>query len=223
MTSPEAIIEMKDLKKAFGPRTILSSLDLTLHRGDFVAIYGVSGSGKSTLLNILGLFDRAYHGSYTLMGTPIRKKTPQHQLRSKHIGFIFQLYHLLPKLTLIENITLPTAYRQKDNHRSLDLDTLLDDLSLRHIMDQSCDTLSGGEKQRVAIARALINNPDILICDEPTGNLDDENEQKVLKILKAQQHLGKTVIIVTHSRKIAKYANRTLYLKEGRLLDEKHS
>ena len=219
MISSNKVIEIQNLTRKFGDRVILNNLNFTVHEGEFVAILGASGSGKSTLLNILGLLDNQFSGSYDLLGERIKSHVDYTPKRASSIGFIFQLYYLMPKLSITDNILLPHLYlgQEKKSVVEKKLEGLIDRLSLGHILNQPCEVLSGGEKQRVAIARALVHNPSILICDEPTGNLDEHNGDNIITILKEEQQSGKTIIVVTHSLKVAKYADKVFLLEKGGL------
>lgn len=214
--SPESII-MQNIKRAFGTKQILKDLDIIINRGDFISILGQSGSGKSTFLNILGLLDKNYEGKYLFFGEEIKAKKDYTNIRSQKIGFIFQMYYLLPKLSIIENILLPYFYRNHYDSKAVDnrLIELIERLNLKGILNQPCESLSGGEKQRVAIARALIHDPEVIICDEPTGNLDNKNCNTIINILKEEQQKGKTIIVVTHSQEVAKASDKIYYLREG--------
>jgi ABC-type lipoprotein export system ATPase subunit len=208
---------MQNIKRAFGTKQILKDLDIIINRGDFISILGQSGSGKSTFLNILGLLDKNYEGKYLFFGEEIKAKKDYTNIRSQKIGFIFQMYYLLPKLSIIENILLPYLYRDHYDSKAVDnrLNELIERLNLKGILNQPCESLSGGEKQRVAIARALIHDPEVIICDEPTGNLDNKNCNTIINILKEEQQKGKTIIVVTHSQEVAKASDKIYYLREG--------
>jgi ABC-type lipoprotein export system ATPase subunit len=208
---------MQNIKRAFGTKQILTDLDIIINRGDFISILGQSGSGKSTFLNILGLLDKNYEGKYLFFGEEIKAKKDYTNIRSQKIGFIFQMYYLLPKLSIIENILLPYFYRNHYDSKAVDnrLIELIERLNLKGILNQPCESLSGGEKQRVAIARALIHDPEVIICDEPTGNLDNKNCNTIINILKEEQQKGKTIIVVTHSQEVAKASDKIYYLREG--------
>ena len=217
-------IEIKSISKTFGDRVILKELNLSVKEGEFVAILGASGSGKSTLLNILGLLDNKFKGSYELLGERILPGFDYTAKRARSIGFIFQLYYLIPKLSITDNILLPHVYLGKEDKRVLKnkLEVLIDRLDLTHIIELPCEVLSGGEKQRIAIARSLIHNPAILICDEPTGNLDVNNSNNIINILKEEQKAGKTIIVVTHSLEVTKYADKVFSLENGVLTCREH-
>lgn len=217
------LILLQNISRGFNQRMILHDLNFSIKKGEFVAILGNSGSGKTTLLNILGLLDKEFIGEYKLFGNSILPKLDYTKLRAVKIGFIFQLYYLLPKLNIVENIMLPLLYQKHIQKTEIQerLDYLYEKLDLKELEGQAIETLSGGEKQRVAIARALIHNPEIIICDEPTGNLDALNAERVLDILKAEQKKGKTIIVVTHSLGLSENADTVYELEGGALIRRK--
>ncbi len=194
---------------------------LTINKGEMVAIMGPSGSGKSTLMNIIGLLDRPSAGELKIDDQPVNLMMSDRSLallRGKKIGFVFQSFNLLPKMTALSNVLLPTIYqkanRTETHKRAL---SLLDQVGLKERANHRPTELSGGEKQRVAIARALINGPDIILADEPTGNLDSKSGNEVMTILKELQRKGKTVIIITHDPKIGAQCQRTVQLLDGQI------
>ncbi len=198
----------------------LLGINLAIKPGAMVAIIGPSGSGKSTLMNILGLLDRPSTGQLTIDGQPINltmSDTMLAKLRSQKIGFVFQSFNLLPKLSALENVLVPTQYRRDSRAAARERAIkLLKQVGLGERLYHKPTELSGGEKQRVAIARALINNPEIILADEPTGNLDSRSGQEVIDILKTLNRDGKTVIIITHDATIAKQCQTTIALRDGR-------
>jgi len=204
------------LTKSFGNKEVLRGVSATFRYGEMTAILGQSGSGKTTLLNILGLLDNHYGGSISIHGELISKKRDNADARNRHIGFVFQSFFLVDYLSVRDNILLPRRYAEK-NAPVLDIDKLADSLGIASLLDQKAATLSGGEKQRVALARSLSLHPDILICDEPTGNLDHDNAMVVLKELQMAKK-DKAVIIVTHSEDVAAGCDRLLRLQEGRIV-----
>lgn len=210
------MIEMTNICKSFGNRKILDNISLTINHGDFVAITGKSGSGKSTFVNILGLLDHNFSGEYTFNGNLISDLSENKlaDFRNKNIGFIFQLYNLIHGYTVKENILLPMIYGRKKVNRE-HYSGIIEKLDIAHLEQADVINLSGGEKQRVGICRALINNPDILIADEPTGNLDGENKQKVFQILKQLNMEGTTIVMVTHDIELAKKCQKMIYLENG--------
>ena len=199
----------------------LDGIDLTIHQGEFVAVVGPSGSGKSTLLNIVGAMDQADAGKVTIADqdvTTLNEKGLTH-LRADTIGFVFQQFFLQPTLTARENVLLPTLFtRQK--HLEARADELLARVGLAERANHLPDELSGGEMQRVAIARALINQPGILLADEPTGNLDSRNAEAIYCLLDELHDEGLTIIVVTHSEELAMRAERRIHLLDGRISDD---
>lgn len=210
------MIEMTNISKSFGNRKILDHVSVTINRGDFLAITGKSGSGKSTFVNILGLLDHNFSGEYLFDENRISdwKKNKLADFRSKKIGFIFQLYNLIHGYTVKENILLPVVYSGNKVNQEY-YSALMQKLDILHLEQENVINLSGGEKQRVGICRALINKPDILIADEPTGNLDGENKKKVLGILKQLNSEGTTIVMVTHDIELAGECKKTIYLENG--------
>lgn len=199
----------------------LSGVSLTIEEGSFIAIMGPSGSGKSTLMNLLGLLDTPTSGNYRLDGQEIGQLSEDElaQLRRKTIGFVFQQFHLLPRTSAQENVALPQIY----SSQQIDLDkagNLLEMVGLGNRKDHKPNELSGGQQQRVAIARALVNNPKIVLADEPTGNLDSKSEKEVMSLLCELNAKGMTVILVTHEEDIAKYAKRIIRMRDGKILSD---
>ncbi len=186
--------------------------------GDFVAIMGQSGSGKSTLLNLLGCLDRPTSGKYFLGGRDVSQLDDDHlsDIRSRHLGFIFQSYNLIPQLTVVENIELPLYYQghitRQARERCIEMACLV---GLAERLDHRPFQLSGGQQQRVAIARALVNNPHVILADEPTGNLDSATGEEIMQMLETLNKQGKTIIMVTHEQDIAERANRILRMRDG--------
>ena len=207
------LLEIKGLHKAYD-RKILNGIDLSLRRGEYVSIVGASGAGKSTLMNIVGLLEPFDSGDYIYDGKKISSEKERSVIRKNEIGFIFQSFHLLPTMTTRENILLPCMYSTKV---PLDLDQIAERLAISHLFHQYPDQLSGGERQRVAIARCLITDPRLLLADEPTGNLDPENRDRVLEILREEHRKGKSVILITHDLQAAGQSERTCLLREGKL------
>lgn len=200
---------------------VLKGISLIVKRGDFIAITGRSGSGKSTLMNLIGLLDIPSSGTYELQGINISKFSEDElsELRNKTIGFVFQSFNLLPRSTTLENVVLPAIYKgRKRLEREEYAKKILVKLGLGDKFSARPNQLSGGQQQRVAIARALMNDPQILLADEPTGNLDIKSGQDVMNILKALNREGKTIIIITHERDIAVYAKRTISLVDGKVI-----
>jgi putative ABC transport system ATP-binding protein len=227
MNGERPIIEVTDLCKRFGVGdaevAALCNLNLDVHAGEFLAIMGPSGSGKSTLLYILGCLSRATSGRYLLDGEDVSQLTKSElaDVRSRKLGFIFQSYNLLARTTALRNVTLPLLYnRSRKSERGADEEKakrLLDTVGLTDRLLHQPHELSGGQQQRVAIARALINDPVMVIADEPTGNLDTHSGNEVMHILQTLHEKGTTIVMVTHSQKIADNATRVIYLEDGQI------
>ncbi len=202
----------------------LKDITVSFQKGELTAIMGRSGSGKTTLINILGLMDRPTHGTYKIEETDVLHLSEKEQalFRNRHIGFVFQSYYLEDKLTALENVILPTLINNdiKKEERIKKAIELLDKLGLKGRVNHYPHELSGGECQRVAIARALINDPQIIIADEPTGNLDSKTEIEVFKMLKNISKEGKYVIVVSHNEIIKNYADKIFFLNDGVLSDD---
>ncbi|HWP85176.1 MAG TPA: ATP-binding cassette domain-containing protein [Terriglobia bacterium] len=214
------LIEVAGLTKRYGDVTALHNVDLMVERGEWLAVMGPSGSGKSTLLNILGCLDRPTAGQVRIAGTEISQlsKPELTRFRAEQVGFVFQQFHLIPYLTALENVLLAQYF-----HSMTDPDQALGMLSrvgLAHRVHHLPSQLSGGEQQRVAIARALINQPSLLLADEPTGNLDAANEALVMKLLEELHAEGNTIVMVTHDPTVARSADRTIHLEHGRITHE---
>lgn len=218
------VIETKNLTKIYkeaGREVVaLSNINLQVKKGEFLAIMGPSGSGKTTLLNILGCLDKPTSGSYKLEGEEIVKKSQKElaKIRNQKIGFIFQTFNLLPRYNVISNIKLPTIYSSSHKVSKEEILELLRKVGLEKRAHHKPNQLSGGEQQRVAIARALINNPEIILADEPTGNLDRNSEKEVMEILRKLNQEGVTLILVTHDPKIAQNASRIIKLEDGKMV-----
>lgn len=214
------IIKLDNINKSYDENKILIDLNLEVKEGEFVSIIGDSGSGKTTLLNVVGLMDTKDSGSYLFNNIEINKQNSEFsKIRSKEIGFVFQSYHLISYLTVVENILLPEIYsnNKKNDLIISDKDELIKEFNLEGLINKKVKYLSGGEKQRVALARALIMNPKLIICDEPTGNLDSMNTSIIIETLKKQNKMGKTILLVTHDLNIANQATTKYELKGGRL------
>ena len=200
---------------------VLKDVSFEVEQGDFLAIMGSSGSGKSTMMNILGCLDSEYEGQYLLEGIDISKMSQDKlsEIRNKKIGFIFQSFNLLPKLNAVENVELPLIYSGvKKSERFERAMKLLELVGLKDRADHKPNELSGGQRQRVAIARALVNEPAIILADEPTGNLDSKSEEEIMKILKSLNEMGKTIIVVTHEPSIGESTNRKIIFKDGEII-----
>lgn len=201
----------------------LDNIDLHIKKGEFTAIMGSSGSGKSTMMNILGCLDTATHGSYILDGTEVEglKDDNLAGIRNKKIGFIFQSFNLLPKLSAVENVELPMIYARvsKKKRRTKALEAL-SKVGLEDRAYHKPNELSGGQRQRVAIARALVNDPAILLADEPTGNLDSNSEEEIMNIFKTLNNDGVTIIMVTHEPSLGKECKRRVIFRDGKIIDD---
>ena len=220
-----AIVRIVDLYKDYYMGTVtvqaLRGVNLSFDEGDFVALMGPSGSGKSTLLNLLGCLDRPTRGSYFLGDEDVSEMDDDQlsEVRSRYIGFIFQSYNLLPQYTVVENIELPLLYQGiKLNDRTKDrCVSLAEMVGLGDRLDHRPLQLSGGQQQRVAIARSLVNDPHVILGDEPTGNLDSRTSVEIMQTLRDLNKLGKTIIMVTHENDIAAWARRVVRLRDGRV------
>ena len=215
-------LEIKGIKKSFGTGdsrvNVLKGLDLEIERGEFCVLLGPSGSGKSTLLNIIGGIDGADEGSITIDGEQLEDMTEKKLslYRRKHLGYIFQMYNLIPNLTLRENIEIG-AYL---SNRPLDVDELMQTLGIYEHQNKLPNQLSGGQMQRVAIARAIVNNPKLLLADEPTGALDSKSGAQVMELFQRLNEEGVSVLMITHDAEIASHAKRVVTIKDG-ILQEK--
>jgi ABC-type lipoprotein export system ATPase subunit len=220
-SSPRAVIALEDLGRRFDgdpPVDALAGVNLTVHEGDWVAIVGPSGSGKSTLMNIIGCLDTHSSGSYRFDGIEVAKLTDKQRagLRSRGIGFVFQSFHLLSQRTVTENVMLADVYRKEPfRGRQARAVGALDKVGLGHRASFLPTRLSGGERQRVAIARALMGSPLLLLCDEPTGNLDSTTTNTVLDLFAELNQLGMTVIMITHEHDVAQRAGRQVRITDG--------
>ncbi|EPQ8021016.1 ABC transporter ATP-binding protein [Campylobacter jejuni] len=209
------LIKINNLNKEFGKVKALNNINLSVYEGEWLAIMGPSGSGKSTLLNILSLMDTPSSGEYILDNENLEQMDEEQKitLRREKIGLVFQQFHLIPYLNALENVMLSQYYHSSVDEE--DAKMVLEKVGLSHRLTHLPSQLSGGEQQRVCIARALINNPELLLADEPTGNLDEANEQIVLQTLQKLKNEGKTIVLITHNPDLAKLADRTLILQHG--------
>ncbi|ADC29208.1 GTPase [Campylobacter jejuni] len=209
------LIKINNLNKEFGKVKALNNINLSVYEGEWLAIMGPSGSGKSTLLNILSLMDTPSSGEYILDNENLEQMDEEQKitLRREKIGLVFQQFHLIPYLNALENVMLSQYYHSSVDEE--DAKMVLEKVGLSHRLTHLPSQLSGGEQQRVCIARALINNPELLLADEPTGNLDEANEQIVLQTLQKLKNEGKTIVLITHNPDLAKFADRTLILQHG--------
>jgi len=222
-----AVIKLSNVSKIYGlgdaTTVAVDDVDLSINKGEFVAIMGPSGSGKSTLMNIIGLLDTPSHGDYSLDSKPVSKlsRNRRSKIRRDKIGFVFQSFNLLPRMRVIENVALPLMYSGVKHVEGLErASAVLKSLDMKNREYYHLNQLSGGQMQRVAIARALVNNPSIILADEPTGNLDSKNGQIIMELLKELNEKGNTVIMVTHDAKLAKYADRIIHVVDGKITEK---
>ncbi|SFC20294.1 lipoprotein-releasing system ATP-binding protein [Parapedobacter composti] len=213
------MLQATGIYKSYGTLPILKGVDLHVNTGEIVSIVGASGAGKSTLLHIVGTLDRPDKGTVTINGTDIGTLSSKQlsAFRNEHIGFVFQFHHLLPEFTALENVCIP-AFIKKVGRKEAEqrAEALLDLLGVAHRMDHKPAELSGGEQQRVAVARALVNNPDIVLADEPSGNLDSENASALHRLfVELRDRLNQTFVVVTHNEELAATADRIVHIKDG--------
>jgi putative ABC transport system ATP-binding protein len=221
------MIKIKDLEKTYRTEEVetiaLNKLSMEVKEGEFVAVMGPSGCGKSTLLNILGLLDDADKGSFVFNGTEVisyneRKRA---EMRKQNIGFVFQSFNLIDELTVYENVELPLIYtRVKASERKAKVEAVLDKMKIMHRRNHYPQQLSGGQQQRVAVARAVVNNPRLILADEPTGNLDSVNGNEVMELLTDLNEQGTTIIMVTHSEHDARFSHRIIRMLDGQTVTE---
>ncbi len=223
---PQPVAELIQIDKTYGSGDTavhaLDQLSLTVQRGDYLAVMGASGSGKSTAMNILGCLDRPSGGSYRLNGTPVETLNDDQlaDLRNRELGFVFQQFHLLPQLSALDNVMLPMVYAGVPAaERRQRAEAALVRVGLAERMQNRPNQLSGGQQQRVAIARAIINQPALLLADEPTGALDSRTTEEVLAIIDELHRSGMTVVMVTHEDDVAARAERIVHFRDGRVLD----
>ncbi|SFR60681.1 putative ABC transport system ATP-binding protein [Streptococcus equinus] len=220
----KALIQLSNIVKSYrnGDQelNVLKGIDLTVYEGEFVAIMGPSGSGKSTLMNIIGLLDRPTSGDYSLNGTQVDelKEKELAKVRNQEIGFVFQQFFLLSKLSALQNVELPLVYAGVNSSKRRQLaKQFLEKVELSERMKHLPSELSGGQKQRVAIARALVNNPSIILADEPTGALDTKTSDQIMQLLTELNREGKTIVMVTHEPEIADFATRKIVIRDGEI------
>jgi putative ABC transport system ATP-binding protein len=222
------IIQIENLQKIYDTGKIqveaLRSVNFEVDEKEYVAIMGASGSGKSTLMNILGCLDRLTAGTYILGGQDVSTMETNQlaAVRNKKIGFVFQAFNLLPRLTALDNVALPMMYAGMSRaDRIKAAQVALKKVGLEDRMDHKPNELSGGQKQRVAIARALVNNPDIILADEPTGNLDTKSSEEIMEIFEGLNNEGATIIMVTHEHDIAMHTKRSIVFRDGQIISDK--
>lgn len=222
------MIKIQNLSKVFRTEEVetkaLNEISLEVKQGEFVTIMGASGCGKSTLLNIVGLLDDVTSGSYQLLGQEIRglKESEKSKIRKQNIGFVFQNFNLIDELSVYDNIELPLIYNNVSaSERKKKVEAIAERLAISHRLRHFPQQLSGGQQQRVAVARALINDPKIILADEPTGNLDSKNGNEVMELLTDLHANGATILMVTHSDYDASFSQKTILMKDGIVLSEK--
>ncbi len=228
MTTNTALISLRDVGKVYLTEDVethaLSGIHLDIRKGEYISISGPSGCGKSTLLAILGLLDTPSHGSYDINGRAVGSigANERARIRNKEIGFIFQAFNLIGDLTVFENVELPLTYRTGLNkaERRKKAQAALDRVGMAHRLKHYPSQLSGGQQQRVAVARALVGDPSILLADEPTGNLDSKNGEAVMLLLDELHSAGATICMVTHDPRYADFADRKVFMFDGRVVDE---
>jgi putative ABC transport system ATP-binding protein len=218
------IIELKNVEKHYqmGDNVVkaLNGINTKISKGDFIVIIGPSGSGKSTMMNMVGALDLPSKGEIYLDGQDIAnlEESELAQIRGKKIGFVFQTFNLIPTLTTLENIALPMTFQKISKEEKFErAKKILDDVKLSHRIGHFPNELSGGERQRVAIGRALANNPDVILADEPTGNLDSKTGLEVMKMFNELNKKGKTIILVTHDLDLVKYGNKVIKIRDGKV------
>jgi putative ABC transport system ATP-binding protein len=228
MSGDNRVIEVKDIHKIYDLGDIkvhaLKGISLDIKNGDFVSIMGASGSGKSTFMNIIGCLDKPTKGEYYLDNNQVSSLDSDElaEIRNKKIGFVFQSFNLLSRTTALENVELPMIYNNTDSKKRAEMaNQAIKMVGLEGRKHHLPSQLSGGEQQRVAIARAIVNNPSLILADEPTGNLDSQTSMEIMEIFKALNKQGKTIIMITHEQDIAKHAERIIIFKDGYIIKEK--
>ena len=223
--SRSELIHIKDIKKTYWSGKVaveaVRGVTLRVQEGEFIALMGPSGSGKSTLMNLLAFLDAPTSGVYEFDGRDILSFDDDYlaELRNATIGFVFQQFHLLPRTSALDNVRLPLLYARAPRNKQLELArNSLEKVGLLDRLDHKPNELSGGQQQRVSIARALVNEPKVLFCDEPTGNLDSKTAHEIMELFKKLHEEGKTIIMVTHEDDIAAYAKRIIHLKDGQII-----
>ena len=223
----DALINLKDIVKTYQVGTVevhaLRGVDLHIQRNEYISIMGPSGSGKSTLMNIIGCLDSPTSGRYELEGTPVHEMDDNQlaEIRNRKIGFVFQTFNLLPRASALHNVELPLIYSGVSaSKRKVIAEEALDKVGLSDRKNHRPNELSGGQRQRVAIARALVNNPSLILADEPTGNLDSKTGEEIMKVFGKLNEAGNTIIVVTHEKYIADQASRIVRILDGNIADD---
>ncbi len=221
------LIELKNIKKVFENEEVktvaVRDVSFTIEKGEFVAIMGPSGSGKSTVMHTIGFLSRPTSGKYLFKDKDTKDLSDDEmaEARNSEIGFIFQTYNLLPRTTVFDNVKLPLIYSNISSSKQIKMaNEAIEAVNLEHRKNYMSNQLSGGEQQRVAIARALVNNPDLILADEPTGNLDSKSGAQIMKILQKLNNQGKTIIMVTHESETAKHAKRVIRVRDGEIIKD---
>ena len=227
MANEKCIIDAKNIVKIYQNGSeeliVLDNVTISVRKGDFTAILGPSGSGKSTLMNILGCLDLPTSGEYHLDGTDVinAKENQLAEIRNRKIGFVFQKFNLMPRLTAVQNVVLPLLYRGVREEEAMELaKEKLNLLGLGDRLTHRPNELSGGQQQRVAIARAIVGSPDLVLADEPTGNLDSKSSQDAIDIFKKLNNQGHTILIITHDVEVAQQVNKVFYIRDGKISDD---
>lgn len=221
----KSMISIEDVKKVYQigdvEVTAMNGITCQVETGEMVSIMGPSGSGKSTMMNIIGCLDRPSSGKYKLDGNDVSllKDDQLADIRNKKLGFVFQSFNLLPRTSAVANVELPLVYSGTRNKRQLAMEAL-ESVGMSHRAHHRPSEISGGEQQRVAVARALVSKPSVILADEPTGNLDSQTSQSIMTLLQELNQTGITIVLVTHEEDIAKYTKRTIYLRDGKIIDE---
>lgn len=223
----ESLIELKDIVKTYKVGTVevhaLRGVNLTIRPNEYISIMGPSGSGKSTLMNIIGCLDTPTSGRYELEGLPVHEMDDNQlaEIRNRKIGFVFQTFNLLPRANALHNVELPLIYSGIPAvRRKVLAEAAIEKVGLSDRKSHKPSELSGGQRQRVAIARALVNNPSLILADEPTGNLDSATGEEIMQIFKNLHEVGNTVVLITHEKEIAERANRIVHIRDGNIADD---